>query len=257
MIKRRSISSLLLLSCLAAVTLSLIAGCGGRLRRELAGGATVENRDVLDAQAAPPKMIYVADFTANPADFKQPSGIVSEVLDNRPHLLGGGGEGGAGGGVLGRIGSSDAADPAQVVDQLSSSIADGLNSQQLGFQAVRIAPGAPPPASGWLVRGRIVGVDPGNRAERAVIGFGTGQATAEVQVEVDRLEPDGQVPVMRFGTKSDSGKAPGAVVTMNPYVAAAKFVIGKNATSRDINALGQEIAKQIADYARSRGVGNP
>lgn len=254
MMKRRTITSLLAVLSLAALAPALIAGCGGRLRRELAGGATVENRDVLDAQAAPPKMIYVADFTANPADFKAPSGLVSEVLDNRPHILGGATGGGAGGSILGRIGSSDAADPNQVVDQLASAITDGLNSQQLGFQAVRIAPGAPPPAAGWLVRGKIVSVDPGNRAERAVIGFGQGEATAEVQAEVDRLEPDGQVPVMRFGTKSDSGKAPGAVVTMNPYVAAAKFVIGKNATSRDVNALGQEIAKQIADYARSRGV---
>jgi hypothetical protein len=253
MITRRSTTRVLVLLALAALAPALI-GCGGRLRRELAGGATVENRDVLDAEAPAPKMIYVADFTAKAEDFKAPSGLVSEVLDDRPHILGGGAPAG-GSGIIGRIGSSDAADPAQVVDQLASSITDGLNAQQLGFQAVRVAPGAPPPAAGWLVRGRIVSVDPGNRAERAVVGFGTGQATAEVQVEVDRLEPDGQVPVMRFGTKSDSGKAPGAVVTMNPYVAAAKFVIGKNATSRDINALGQEIAKQIADYARSRGVG--
>jgi hypothetical protein len=250
MLTRRS-TPLLAFICLAAVAPALIAGCGGRLRRELGGGATVENKNVLDTEAAAPKMIYVADFSANPADFKAPSGIVSEVLDNRPRILQGGSSG-SGGGLLGRIGSSDAADPAQVVDQLASSITEGLNGQQLGLQAVRIAPGAPPPASGWLVRGKIVSVDPGNRAERAVVGFGTGEATAEVQVEVDRLEPDGQVPVMRFGTKSDSGKAPGAVVTMNPYVAAAKFVIGKNATSRDINSLGQEIAKQIADYARSR-----
>ena len=255
MLTRRS-TTLLFFTCLAAAAPALIAGCGGRLGRELGGGATVENRDVLDTEAVAPKMVYVADFSANPADFKAPSGLVSEVLDDRPRILQGGASG-SGRALLGRIGSSDAADPGQVVDLLAGSITDGLNAQQLGVQAVRIAPGAPPPASGWLIRGRIVSVDPGNRAERAVVGFGTGEATAEVRVEVDRLEPNSRVPIMRFGTKSDSGKAPGAVVTMNPYVAAAKFVIGKNATSRDINALGQEIAKQIADYARSRGAGAP
>jgi hypothetical protein len=240
------------LAVLGLVSVALVAtSCGGRLRRELAGGATTSGRDVLDSGAPAPRAIYVADFRIDEDSFKAPQGLVSEVLDNRPHILGGA-RGGSG--VLGtRIGSSDAPEPSQVVDQLATAVTEGLNEQDLGFPAERLPPGAAPPASGWLVRGDIVSVDPGNRAERAVVGFGAGQATAEVQVEVDRLEPGRQVPVMRFGTQSDSGKAPGAVVTMNPYVAAAKFVIGKDATSRDINALGAEIAKQIADYARSRG----
>jgi len=235
---------------LLAIAVLLATGCAGRLRRELAGGATVTDRDVVDAAAEPPRRIYVADFDADPSAFKPASGIVSEVLDNRPHLLGGAAPQG---GIIGRRLASDTPVPAQVVDQLAASITKGLNDQKLGYPAERIPPRAPLPSSGWLVRGRIVGVDPGNRAERAVIGFGTGEATASVEVEVDRLAAGGETPVMRFGTKSDSGKAPGAVVTMNPYVAAAKFVIGKGATSRDINAMGFEIAKQIADVARSRG----
>jgi hypothetical protein len=240
--------ALVLLSSLA-IAAAVATACGrGEVRRELMGGATVTGRDVLEGEAPAPRAIYVADFAADPDAFKAPSGIVSEVLDERPRLLEGGG------GILGDRLASDAPDPAQVVDQLAASITQGLNDQKLGYPAERIAPGTPLPASGWIVRGRIVSVDPGNRAERAVVGFGTGQATASVEVEVDRLEPGKQTPVIRFGTQSDSGKAPGAVVTMNPYVAAAKFVIGKGATSRDINAMGAEIAKQIADYARTRGV---
>jgi hypothetical protein len=46
---------------------------------------------------------------------------------------------------------------------------------------------------------------------------------------------------------------PGGAVTRNPYVMAAKFVLGRQATMRDVEAMGKEIAKQIADYARSRG----
>lgn len=248
---KRRLTVCLSVLCLVSVALAATS-CGGRLRRELAGGATTSGRDVLDTSAPAPREIWVADFRVDDDSFKKPQGLVSEVLDNRPHIL----QGGTGrGGVLGgRIGSSDAPDPSQVVDQLAASVAEGLTQQNLGFPVERLAPGQAVPSTGWLVRGDIVSVDPGNRAERAVVGFGAGEATAEVQVEVDRLEPGRQVPVMRFGTQSDSGKAPGAVVTMNPYVAAAKFVIGKNATSRDINAIGAEIAKQIADYARSRGV---
>ena len=69
--------------------------------------------------------------------------------------------------------------------------------------------------------------------------------------------PGTATPILRFGTQADSGKMPGAVVTMNPYVAAAKFVLGKNATTHDVQAMGEEIAKQIADYARARGVTPP
>jgi len=45
---------------------------------------------------------------------------------------------------------------------------------------------------------------------------------------------------------------PGAAVTLNPYVAAAKFVLGKEATTRDVQAMGEAIARQIAEYARRR-----
>jgi hypothetical protein len=44
---------------------------------------------------------------------------------------------------------------------------------------------------------------------------------------------------------------PGAAVTMNPYVAAAKFVLGRQATTRDVQKLGDAIAKEIADQARA------
>jgi hypothetical protein len=239
---------------LAASIASLWLGAVGcsqlsEVRREVAGGATVSGQQVLETGAAAPRVIYVANFGADPGAFKEASGLVSELLDYRPQII-------AKGGVLGgRIGGSDNPDPSQVTDLLAASITQGLNDQQLGYPAERLAPGMALPSSGWLVEGRIKSVDPGNRAERAVVGFGEGAATAEVDVEVDRLGPGTQTPVLRFGSTADSGKAPGAVVTMNPYAAAAKFMIAKGATSRDIQAMGQEIAKQIADYARSRGIG--
>ena len=90
-----------------------------------------------------------------------------------------------------------------------------------------------------------------------MIGFGAGEATTEVAVEVDRLGPGSVTPVLQFGSDADSGHAPGAVVTMNPYAAAAKFVLGRNATTRDIEKMGQAIAQEIAKYAREQGVAPP
>jgi len=248
----RARPSVIVCTVLAVSSVAAVCGCSlGHARRELAGGATASGQRVLDAASPPPKQVYVADFTVNEGAIKPASGLISEVGDEvaeeRPHLLGGGG-------VLGRRLTSDTPTPEAVVDTLASSITNGLNEQNLGIPAQRILPGAPLPSSGWVVTGRFVSVDPGNRAERAVVGFGAGEATTEVTVEVERLGPGSATPVLQFGTQADSGKMPGAAVTLNPYVAAAKFVLGKQATTRDVQAMGEEIAKQIADYARSRGI---
>ncbi len=238
-------------SILAAAALTVVAGCSlGQAKREVAGGATASPKQVLDADALPPKRIYVADFTVDPGAIQPASGLISEAKDElsqRPRLFSGG--------LLGRIGSSDTPTADQVVDTLAKSITAGLQQQNLGFPVERIAPGTPLPIDGWIVRGEFVSVNPGNRAERAVIGFGAGAASTEVDVDVDRLGPNTLTPVVRFGTQAESSKMPGAAVTLNPYVAAAKFVLGKQATMRDVQDMGAEIAKQLADFARSRGVG--
>jgi len=235
----------------AAVTMGVVGCSLGQAKREMMGSASVSNQQILDANASPPREAYVADFTVGPGAIQPASGLISEATDelgSRPRLLGGGG-------LLGKRLTPDTPAPEQVVEVLAASITQALNQQDLGIPVERLPPGAPVPPSGWLVTGRFVAVDPGNRAERAVIGFGAGAATTEVDVSVDRLEPGTATPVLQFGTEADSGKMPGAAVTLNPYVAAAKFALGKQATTRDVQDMGQEIAKQIADYARSRGVG--
>jgi hypothetical protein len=52
---------------------------------------------------------------------------------------------------------------------------------------------------------------------------------------------------------ASSGKMPGGAVTMNPYVIAAKFVIGRKATDRDLEKLGGAIAGDVAQKARDAG----
>lgn len=237
-----------------AIALASALGCAvGPARRGLLGGATTTDERVLaPTLPAAPERIYVADFTVEEGAVKGPSGLIGgleEAARERPRPLGGG----VVGGIIDRRTSADVPSADQVIDTLASSIAEALNAQGLSFPAERIPPDASAPSSGWLVKGRLVSVDPGNRALRAVVGFGAGEATTEVNVEVDRLESGMSVPLVRFGTQADSAEMPGGAVTLNPYVMAAKFVLGRQATTRDVEAMGREIAKQIADYARSPG----
>ena len=97
----------------------------------------------------------------------------------------------------------------------------------------------------WLVSGEFLEVDEGNRAVRATIGFGKGATAMDVAVSVSDLENRPNEPFMVFGTAKTAGKMPGAVVTMNPFVAAGKFVMEKNASDKDIKKTAEQIATQI------------
>ncbi len=73
----------------------------------------------------------------------------------------------------------------------------------------------------------------------------------EVQVMVSDLSgPNPRAPFVLFGTVKDPKKMPGAVITLNPYVAAAKFVLEKNATDKDIKSTAAQIASEIGRYAQ-------
>ena len=97
--------------------------------------------------------------------------------------------------------------------------------------------------------GAFTEVDEGNRLKRAVIGFGQGSTQMTVQIGVsDLASKNPQAPFIIFGTIKDPSKLPGAVVTMNPYVAAAKFVMEKNASSKDVKNTAKQIVAEILKY---------
>lgn len=267
---RRSLS-FAVLAVSAAFACTALAGCSQARKAGgfMAGEANVSGQKASTDVGPPPRVVYVAQFTVAEGAIKQQGGLfgsAEQMVQNRPKLLGGGllgggGEGGEGsgepGGVLDRRMAPDNPTPQAVTDTITKAVIDGLKQENLGFPIEFLPPGSQPPASGWLVQGQFQNVDPGNRAQRAVIGFGAGEATTEVAVEVDRLDGGSATPVLQFGSDADSGHAPGAVVTMNPYAAAAKFVLGRNATNRDIEKMGTAIAQEIAKYARERGVAPP
>jgi hypothetical protein len=136
----------------------------------------------------------------------------------------------------------------QIVDTMASSLVAGLREK--GLPAERLAPATGKlPADGWLLQGLFTEVDEGNRFKRAIIGFGQGASTMDVQVGICDLASDHpREPFMVFGTVEDPSKLPGAVVTMNPYVAAAKFVMEKNATERDIRKTADQIVGEMLKY---------
>jgi uncharacterized protein DUF4410 len=99
------------------------------------------------------------------------------------------------------------------------------------------------------MQGYFTEVDEGNRLKRAGIGFGKGATSMDLQIAVtDLASPEPRAAFAVFGTAKDPNRIPGALVTMNPYVAAAKFVLQKNATERDIKRTAGEIAEQIVRY---------
>lgn len=84
----------------------------------------------------------------------------------------------------------------------------------------------------------------GSRMQRAIIGFGKGEAGMEVQVSVSNLAGNPDAPFIIFGTVKEPGHMPGSVVTLNPFMAVAKFAIQKNASERDVEQTAQESCKK-------------
>lgn len=97
------------------------------------GRATLTNQAAGAPPSSPPPRIWIGDFPATEGAVKRQGGILGaaeEIAADRPHLLGGGG-------LLG------------------------------GEGPLERVPRGETPTSGWLVRGQLLDVDPGNRVQRA------------------------------------------------------------------------------------------
>jgi hypothetical protein len=139
-----------------------------------------------------------------------------------------------------------AAKAAKLVELLSESLAGEL--QKKSIPAERLLPGQIVPDKGWLIKGQFLEVDQGNCMRRAMIGFGAGSTDMQVEVAVIDLGSGQKEPFLVFGTDSKSGKGPGAVITKNPYVLAAKFVLSKKASEKDVRKTARQIAGVLVKY---------
>jgi len=186
------------------------------------------------APALRPAVVYIADFDLDAAEIKSEPG----VLGSRPRL------GILPEGPLGLIGKPDPQKQAcHLVDLMADTLRDNL--RKAGLEARRVPAGAALPAEGWLVRGAFLQVDQGNRLRRAVIGFGEGQTRMQLAVAIDGLSQAAPAPFYQVDTSAKSRDLPGAVVTLNPYVAAARFVLAGQDMDKNVKDSAGKIAESV------------
>jgi uncharacterized protein DUF4410 len=217
-----------------AAALIFLAGCGsgiGPHQPKITPAASVD-----PAPKTRPNKVYVTDF-----DLEFPQGAQSQdasLLRQGPLAR-----------LRERLQGGDPVTKAHAaVGLMAASITDDLNSD--GVPAQRLHAGDPRPTSGWLVRGVVTELDEGNQLRRAMVGFGAGESELQLWVGVTDLARNPDTPFYTLDAKDASGKMPGAVVKFNPYVAAAKFVMSRHATERDVKATASAIAKSIAGEAK-------
>ncbi|HLA30009.1 MAG TPA: DUF4410 domain-containing protein [Pseudomonas sp.] len=191
--------------------------------------------------------VYIADFVLDAATAQAPSkapgalpeqqqsgrvGVLGRLSQRLPHPLAAG---------------NPQETARDIVERMSAELIESFVER--GLQAQRISPSETLPRDGWLIQGVFTEVDEGNRIRRAMIGFGSGASSMNAQVTVSHLA--GQAPLQPFlvlTTEKDPSKLPGAILTKNPYVAAAKFVVEKNASQRDIKMTAEKIVDEILKY---------
>ena len=89
----------------------------------------------------------------------------------------------------------------------------------LGLPAERVPRNTPVPPKSLAITGQFLNVDEGNHAVRFLIGFGTGQARVEIQIQAHehgleyfKTAQSKPTLLLKFLTNADSGSMPGALV---------------------------------------------
>jgi hypothetical protein len=224
------------LTALSVVLIVYATACGA-----------AQNKQQATTQLQPtarPEAIYVADFAIDSAEVKEDAGILGE------------------GGLLrgSRVQQLNPLhrheNPEETARRLESLLADALTQdlRNYALPAKRLLPGQSHPVKGWVVTGQFLEVDEGNRLRRAVIGFGYGATEMQIEVHVTNVSAHPGTPFLTLGSTTGSGNRPGAAVTLNPYVAAAKFVLAKNASEKDVTNAATSIAAEIVKYMKMRGL---
>lgn len=234
-------STFCLLPCLGIVLIAL-SGCR-LLNSQHQGGSIVTTGETVSGSLPKqlPKLVYVADFTLDSANFTAdqgvrgalPGGLLQNRGENLPKPL---------------ADNNPAAAAQAIVETMAKAITSKLKAKGIPAQRLEAGP-MPLPAQGWMISGVFTDVDQGNRLQRAVMGFGKGATQMEVQAGISDLgSANPTAPFALFGTDKEQSRMPGAVVTKNPYVAAAKFVMEKNASTRDVDHTADQIVNELLKF---------
>ena len=184
-------------------------------------------------------VIYVSDFALDSENFQADQSMAR--AQQRPHIVNG---------PL-RQSKDPATQAHDLVNLMANDIVQDLT--KAGYRAQRLAATDARPSEGVWVHGVFTELSEGNRRQRAVIGFGAGQAKMDLYVTMNDLSQPDQ-PLYTAATSGESGKKPGAAITMNPYVAAAKFVMEKNAPEKTIKKTAGDISKDIIAHLKQHEV---
>ena len=182
------------------------------------GAEVVSQADLATLPPGRSTIVYVQDFQ-----------VEKESSSNDQQTLGGG----RARALIDQVKSATGMQSSQVVDLMASSLVSDLNRG--GVKAQRLGTGQPLPKDGWLVRGVFTEIDQGNRVLRAEVGFGAGSTDLAVLVNVADLQKGKPESFYKLEAQAGSRKLPGAVVTRNPYVAAAKFVMSRRDLPKNID----------------------
>lgn len=220
--------------------ISWITGCQSK-RDAALGTVEVHDEEVKGPWPADvPKTLYVSDFALEAEKVEVDQGVrgilpgrrLGPIGQRLPHPM---------------VHADPEEEARKIVDSMSRSLVKHLIDK--GLTAQRLSSRQLLPREGWLIQGVFTEVGEGNRIKRATIGFGGGATSMEAQVAVSNLAgASPKAPFIVFGTVKSAKKMPGAVVTMNPYVAAAKFVLEKNASEKDIDKTAEQIVAEILKH---------
>jgi len=186
------------------------------------------------------KTIYVVDFeldAQNVTPDEGPGGRSGVLHGNGP---------------IRRATGHGTGDPAQQAQHIVNLMSDSLVSdfQKAGFTAQRVAKGSESIGRGYVVKGVFTEVDEGNRVRRAVIGFGAGEVKMQLYVNVaDSANP--QQNMYTISQEDTSNKRPGAIITMNPIAAGAKFVMEKNASDKTVKKTAKQVSEEVIQKINS------
>lgn len=179
--------------------------------------------------------IYVRDFDLDAENVQVDKGVGGQV---RP-------------GLIERPSKREQQDPEaqakKLVETMSKGLVDDLH--KAGYKAQRLGPGDPNPSVGVLITGVFTEVDEGNRMHRALIGFGAGSAKMDLYVTMSDLSSP-QKPLYNLAQENTSGKKPGAAITLNPYAAAVKFAMEKNAPEKTVKKTASQISDEVVKHLK-------
>lgn len=140
---------------------------------------------------------------------------------------------------------------SDIVEQLAQTLVSDL--RRAGLDARRLPTTVAPPAQGWLVRGVFLDVDEGNRLRRAIVGFGAGANEVDLAVAIDDLSKQTPAPLYQVIESHSSASKPGAgaAIALNPYVAAAKFVMARGDQRKTVEHAASEVSDAVVARVKS------